>query len=88
MECLAHAETTEAIEIAEGLLKELQTLSKEDARFEPSVYTYATMIKAYTRLNQPQKAEAVLEHVTVNVMLMTSVLYGRDHDIRRNLSEH
>lgn len=84
MECLATEETTEAAKKAHELMDELKTLGESDSRYEPNVYTFASLIKAHTRLNQPREAQKVLEGAPPNVMLMTAVLHAwsrsRDND--------
>lgn len=95
MECLSRCHSTMAARQAEELFAELQDLSRDgdDPRFQPSTYTYATLIKAWAysgARNAPLRAEELLEELLEgrypnaprpNALVFTAVLqsWARSH---------
>jgi hypothetical protein len=97
MECLARCGNLQSAEKAEELfaeLKEYYSRTKND-RFKPSVYTYTTLIKTWSRsydVKAPIRAEELLEEllertdgVKANSMVFTAVIqcWARSRDFSK-----
>lgn len=94
MECLARCGTLPAAEQAEELFTELKEYYRKTSneRFKPSVYTYTTMVKTWSRtfnIKAPERAEELLEEllhrtdgVKANSIVFTAVIqcWARSRD--------
>lgn len=97
MECLARCGTLQSAEQAEELFTELKGYyaKTNNDRFKPSIYTYTTLVKTWSRtyhVTAPERAEQLLDEllqrtdgVKANSMVFATVIqcWARSRDYRK-----